>query len=159
MNIKRTGTDCEIYIEGPVGETSPLFRVDVKGLTRLVMDMEKVTYMNSIGVKHWIVWTSQIGPKTQFILRNVPLMIVNQAGAVSGFLPLHCQIESFIAPYVCPKCGTESTTLMKLNQHYRYANAKDPRHIEYPKLTCRKCQTEMEPDFHESKAATFLDRR
>lgn len=158
MQLKKNGTVFEISLEGPIGETSPLFTTDIKAATALVLDLEKVTYMNSVGVKNWIQWTVQIKPTCELKMKNAPLMFVNQASTVRGFLPRHAVIESFAAPMICPECNTEKSFLMTVNTNYKYATPAEPSKMEAPNVKCPKCNADMETDFLIKKTATFLDR-
>ena len=159
MKIQKTGTTCEVYIEGPLGEVSPLFSQEVRGLTRLVIDGEKMTYMNSIGVKNWIMWTTRITKNCQFVLRKVPLLMINQASQVLGFLPEHGIVESFNAPYICESCNTEVMVLLVNGRDFEYPTSTATSKINLPKRACPKCKAVMEPDFMESKVFMFLERR
>lgn len=159
MQMKKNGSVVEIAIEGPIGENSKVFTVDLRDTTRIVLDLEKVTYINSIGVKNWILWTVRVPPKAEFILKNVPLVIVNQASMVVGFIPDNGVIESFSAPYVCPSCNTEKMVSLRRGEHYQYATNTSSRMLNLPALKCPKCGAEMEPDFIEMKTCAFLDRK
>ena len=157
MKVKKTGTVYEITLDGPVGEGSSLFNHDVRDASKIVIDGEKMTYINSIGVKNWILWTVRVPAKSPFILQKLPLVMINQASTVKGFLPRHARVESFYAPFVCPSCNLEKSVLFQLGQEYDYASAGQPRRVTLPKKDCPKCKAEMEPDFIEGKTFTFLN--
>lgn len=159
MQVKKTGTNYEYILEGPIGEGATIFDRDVRDATKMDVDGGKMTYINSVGVKKWILWNSRIPATAAFRLRNLPLVMINQASTVQGFLPAHAVVESFFAPYMCPDCSKEETVLLKLGQDYDYGSAAAPKRITLPKKTCSKCNVEMEPDFLEAKAFTFLDRK
>jgi len=158
MQINKNGTSFEVKLKGSIGESSELFTANFKDATKLVIDLADVSYINSVGVKNWVSWACAIPSKTQFALKNLPLVFVNVASTVRGFLPDHAVIESFIAPMVCPKCSTEKTELLKIGEHYKYADSKEPRSFNPPKPPCPKCKTEMEVDFIEAKTCAFLDQ-
>lgn len=154
---KPDDTTIEFILEGAIGEGAPLFQQDIRGMKRISMDMEKVTYINSVGVKAWIQWVSKISNDCPLTFRHLPLVMINQASTVVGFMPLHANIESFFAPFVCPECNTESTILLSRGKDYEYANASAPRKIDIPEIACSKCSAAMEADFTPNKTFTFLD--
>ena len=157
MNVKKTDNSLEITLDGAVGEGSPLFLQDVRGLTQISMDLEKMTYINSVGVKAWIQWTMRIPATCKFTLKNLPIMMINQASTVLGFLPKHAVIESFFAPFVCPKCNAESNALLSKGKEYDYPQAGGAKLINLPTLPCPKCRADMEADFTTAKTFAFLD--
>jgi len=159
VKIKKNGFAFEFVLDGPVGEGSPLFSQDVREATQITINAEKMTYINSIGVKNWILWTVRISPNCKFELIKAPLVMINQASQVVGFLPPKATIQSFNAPFVCPDCNVEKMVLLNNNQEYFYATASTTRRLEFPKIACSKCSAEMEPDFLESKTFAFLDSR
>lgn len=159
MKVKKNGTEFEFILDGAVGEGSPLFEQDIRSATRIVIDAEKMTYINSIGVKNWIIWTGRIPRTCGFQLVNAPLVMINQASTVVGFMPAHGLVASFNAPYVCPECDAELMVKVELGKHYGYAEGGQPRLLKLPEVACPKCKTIMETDFLEAKVFTFLDRK
>ncbi len=149
----------EIKIEGPIGESSSLFTKDFKDVSKVTLNLEKVTYINSIGVKNWILWIARLPASTQLVLKDIPIVMVNQANTVRGFLPAQSEIASFQAPYLCPECGTEKTILLRVNEHYRYASGSHPGQIKLPQVVCPKCGKYMDPDFIEQKTFAFINRQ
>jgi hypothetical protein len=156
MKILKNGTIYEFVIEGSLGEGSPLFEQKLADATQINLDVEKLSYINSVGVKTWIYWVTQLPPKAPFVLKKAPLLIVNQASMVMGFLPPQGQIESFFAPFICPKCDTDATHLLTQGKDYERSASGKPAVINLPKVLCPKCQTEMEHDFTIAKSLTFL---
>lgn len=158
MKAKKTGTVFDFVLEGSIGESSPLFGYDLKEASQVNIDAEKMTYINSIGVKNWILWSVKIPRACKFILRKAPLVMINQAATVVGFLPLGGYVESFNAPYACD-CGAERMVLLTEGKDYHYATPSKTREINLPEVKCAKCAQDMEPDFLEAKVFTFLDAR
>jgi hypothetical protein len=157
LKITKSGTTYDIQLEGAIGESSPIFNHDVRDATVIQIDGSKMTYINSIGVKNWIMWTVRVPAQAKFILRNLPLVMVSQASMVKGFLPKHARIESFFAPFVCAQCEAESTILLNRGTDYEYPSPGIFRKVNLPQATCAKCQGELEPDFLEIKTFQFLN--
>lgn len=158
MRAVITGSEYEFIIEGAIGEGSPLFGHDVRGASRIVINCEKMTYINSVGVKNWILWTVRVPKGCPFILVNAPLVMINQVSTVMGFMPPSGVVESFQAPFVCTDCGSETTVLLTRGRDFEYASGSHSRKVKFPTAVCGKCRSEMEPDFLESKVFSFLDK-
>ena len=157
MKVNKTDETIEFILEGAIGEGAPLFQQDVRNFKEVVMDMEQVTYINSVCVKAWIQWTGRIAPGAKFILRKLPLVMINQASTVVGFMPPHARIESFFAPFVCPDCNTETTMLFTRGKEYEYEEAGAEKRFDIPEISCPKCKAAMEADFTPAKTFSFLD--
>jgi len=157
MEVKVTGTKHELFLEGPISEKTTIYDYNLKNATEVVLDMQKVTFINSIGVKNWILWTMRVPDVASITLLNCPFVIVNQASMVQGFLPVRARIHSFYAPFVCPDCGAEHVEKLFMGKHYHYVGSEKGRSIELPIINCPKCKAEMEADFIEAKTFAFLD--
>lgn len=158
MQVKITGTRFEFYLEGPISEKTPLYEYNIRNATEVHVDMEKVTFINSIGVRNWILWTCKLHEGIRFTLAKCPFVIVNQINTVHGFLPKTARIESFFAPYIC-ECGAETTLLFQRGKEYEYPQNGEEGKVNFPKeIPCTKCSNKMEPDFLEKKIFGVLEK-
>lgn len=64
-----------------------------------VFNLEKVTLINSCGVREWIDFLEKLPAGCQIIYCNVPQIVVEQINMVQGFVKQGASIESFYAPY------------------------------------------------------------
>lgn len=159
MEVKINGTRHELIMEGPISEKTTLYSHDMRGATEILINMEKVTFINSIGVKNWINWTMKIPSMCKVRLAKCPFVIINQANIVHGFLPKHCTIESFIAPFACTSCGHEKLIDLTVGQEYQYKTATEPKFLKLPEeILCNKCGDFMEADFLIEKSFMFLNQ-
>lgn len=161
MDIKRDGSVIKVEIEGSLGETSIFFTMPIKDTTEIVVNMEKMTYMNSVGVKNWIVWTMKIPRNCTVRLLNAPVLIAAQGSTIQGFMTPNIMLESVRIPYACDECGFEKFELAHVNKEYFY---KTPTHSAKialaPKLMCPKCNAEtLELDIIPEKTFRFLNTR
>jgi hypothetical protein len=159
MKVTRNKDQVHVALEGAIGETTPLFILPMAEIKELTVDMTSVTYINSIGVKHWILWTNKI-PRTMSVkLVNCPYVIVSQANIVVGFVPKQMTIESFRMPYVCEECGKEEILTATRGKDYEYPSEGVPKKIAIPEeLPCTKCKEgKLEPDFFREKVFKFMD--
>lgn len=147
-----------IEVEGLIGETSDFFLTTLSGIKEIHMNLKNATYMNSVGVKHWVNWASKIPAGVKVILKRCPSMIANQASMVVGFLPANFSIETFFAPFVCPECEGETLVELKSGEHYKMAEGADPYWFSLPEPICGKCPTspKLETDFLPEKLFRFL---
>ncbi len=148
----------EVYhIEGSVGESSPLFTVDLPNDEIVLIDLGKMTILSSIGIKNWISWMSMRPENCRLKFYNCPIVILDQASTVLGFLPRATSIESFKAPYLCDNCGAERLLDIKRGAEYEYTTTTAPMKIELPKsILCHKCRNSMEIDFIPERYLIFL---
>lgn len=156
MQTKVNGTKYEFYVEGSIGETNALFTYPLKAPTEVLVDMDKVTVINSIGVKNWINWCAKIAPEVKFELQKCPFVIMSQVNMVAGFLPPHARVNSFYALYSCG-CRTEEKVLFERGKHFKYEENGVPSSYNFPsEAPCKKCGKMMEADFFPEKLSKFL---
>ncbi len=156
MQVKQTGSKFEFSIEGAISEKCPLFDYSITDATEIILDLEKMTFINSIGVKNWINWTFKIPSQCKLELHKCPFVIINQVNIVQGFLPKQARIQSFFAPYIS-ESGEEMTILCQRGTHYEYASPGFPPRLDIPETITSSDNEEFEPDFVLSKISKFLD--
>lgn len=157
MSIQMDKGRLDISIEGPISEKNPFFDINPQRFESINLDLTKVTFINSIGVKNWINWIGRSSKESTITLNNCPFVIVNQANIVDGFLPRNATIASFFAPYICDKCSNETTIKLEQNTHFIYATVDAGSITRIPEsITCQKCAGVMEPDFIKEKTFSFL---
>lgn len=145
-------------VEGMIGESCELFKKIIQPGTILKLDMGGVSFFNSIGVKHWILWMDKFPTNCKVELHNCPLMVVNQASTVVGFLGPMVLIESFYAPMLCNKCEKDFVRLLKRGIHYDYkTNQSESYFKDSEKVECPVCKADSSLDFRKEKALKFLE--
>lgn len=160
MKFQRTNTTLTVQMEGPIGETTPMFNLPLAGLKEITLDMGKVTTINSIGIKQWITWTLKIPRDCIVKMQNCPFIIGSQASMVVGFTKPNMKIESLRLPYICSECDHEHMREAKIGEDFEYAQGGKPAQIRVPdEVRCPKCGKETaEPDFLIEKTFKFLDQ-
>lgn len=158
MQFNRNGNTINGEMEGPIGESCLLFTIKLDQVTQINLDMSKVTSINSIGVKHWIMWTLRIPRNCLVAIINCPYVIVSQASTVVGFVTPAFKIESFRAPFTCEDCSHEEICLLSRGKEYEYAISGSAPNLALPEdMICGKCRKgKMEPDFLPEKTFKFL---
>jgi hypothetical protein len=147
-----------IVVAGSIGETSPLYDCPLKDVQRISMDMRAMTYINSIGVKNWIIWTVKIPPNCTVDLYHCPLVVASQASNVIGFVNDKIHIGSIRQPYVCDACDAETVRLVTWGKDYEYRDGSNKARIELPSdQPCEKCKAaKSNPDILIEKTFKFL---
>ena len=159
MKVSNNGSQFTFQLSGPIGETSPLFIYKIRDATEVVVDLKEVTFINSIGVKSWVMWAMKIPLRCPVSFFNCPYVIINQFNMVVGFMPANGKVKSFFAPYHCEHCNFEKFELF--TDGIEYFNNPDPGQvaISYPaEKPCPKCGKAMEADFFKEKLFKFLQK-
>lgn len=159
MKTTKTGSTLNVSLEGAIGESTPMFTLPLDGTKEINLDLGKVTYINSIGVRQWIIWTMKIPRDCKVKMVNCPFVFASQASMVMGFLTPNMTIESVRLPYACESCAFEESYLASRGKDYEYpagpgisSKVMIPEQRECPK--CKK--PELDPDFFVEKTFKFL---
>lgn len=128
---------------------------DFKELTGLeqktmAFDFDKVTMINSCGIREWIKFIEKIPAKSRIVYKNCPQIIIEQINMVHGFFRQGATIESFYAPYYCEKCGKEAKIHLKSDQ---------VKNRKAPPAECPHCHSDdVEFDAIEAQYFSFLGK-
>lgn len=138
-----------IFFEGPINESFISFDFEIDRDKSLRFDFEKVTTINSLGIRYWIAWLHK-NPGIVFHFRNVPVCIMEQINNVSDFMPAGTTIESFYVPYYSEHTGEE--------KHELYVEKKDFKQGKIPavKYLVDSQGRQMEIDVYPNKYFKFL---
>jgi len=153
---QKDGDILRVTVSGYIGENADLFNLSFAGINRVVLDLGGVSYLNSIGVKNWILWSSKFPEKLKVQVVNCSTLIVNQINMVAGFLRGDSTVESFYAPFVCESCSREESVLLTRGVEYQYATTTSGYLFKKPDIKCSKCGQPMELDAIETKFFNFL---
>ena len=151
LTINKQILQDELYVEliGAIDEDSDFKELQGLEQKNVVFDFDKVTMINSCGIREWIKFLDIIPEKINIIYRNCPQIIIEQINMVHGFFRKGASIESFYAPYYCEKCGKETKMHLKSDQ---------VKNRKAPKLECPKCGDEMDFDAIEAQYFSFLGK-
>ena len=112
-------------------------------------DFDKVSMINSCGIREWIKFIEKIPESTHIVYNNCPQIIIEQINMVHGFFRKGASINSFYAPYFCEKCDKENKVHLKADQ---------VKNRKAPKMECPKCGEEMDFDAIEAQYFSFLGK-
>lgn len=139
-----------IGIKGNIDEDANFQPVDTTGFTAVVLDLEGVTAINSVGIREWIKWVKLIPTAIQMSVRKCPKIIVDQINMVAGFLPPAAVIESFFVPYYADATGSEKMVLFQNGKEFKNGV------LEFPAEIKDDSGEVMEMDVIEAKYFKFL---
>ena len=112
-------------------------------------DFDKLTMINSCGIREWIKFLEKIPEKTHIVYNSCPKIIIEQINMVHGFFRKGASINSFYAPYYCEKCGKENKVHLKSEQ---------VNNRKAPKTECPNCGEAMDFDAIEAQYFSFLGK-
>jgi len=112
------GANLVVRLSGGIDEDANFAPLDPGGSTNVIFDLEKVTAINSVGIREWIKWIKAVPPTVKLSLRKCPKIIVDQINMVAGFLPAGARIESFFVPYYSDASGSEKMVLFENGKEF-----------------------------------------
>jgi anti-anti-sigma regulatory factor len=127
--------DDQLLLSGSIDETAGL--MDLLGRAqdgRLVLDLDGVTFINSLGVRDWIRMQAAATQKgIQIELRRVAEVVIHQLNMIIATRGTS-RVTSFFAPYACDGCGREESLIVDA-----VANAPQLTKLQAPSMTCPEC--------------------
>ncbi len=150
MNKTQEGANVVVHLSGNVDEDSNFQAIDGGTASSIILDLEKITAINSVGIREWIKWIKEFPPTVQLSLRKCPKIIVDQVNMVAGFLPAGAKIESFFVPYYSDSSGSEKMVLFESGKEFA-----DGQITAMPEIKDESGEV-MEMDVIEAKYFKFL---
>ena len=151
-NIDQNNSFLEFEVDGAVDEDIVLPTISFEGVKKAYFDFEKMTFINSCGIRDWISWFKAVPESVTVIYKNCPVSLIDQVNMVEGLLPENGKVKSFKIPYYCEECDNISTELVNLTDD----SGTNFEAEEY--IKCGKCSSKAEIDVIESKYFKFLKR-
>jgi anti-anti-sigma regulatory factor len=130
IDKKAEGTNLVLAVKGNVDEDANFAPQDLGAATGVVLDLEGVTGINSVGIREWIKWVKTMPSSVKLSVRKVPKIVVDQINMVSGFLPPGTTVESFFVPYYSDASGSEKMVLFENGKEYSGSELKAPAEIK-----------------------------
>ncbi|MGZ3775314.1 MAG: hypothetical protein ACXVCN_16435 [Bdellovibrio sp.] len=91
-----------VKIFGRIDETAIFPKLENIPLSILILDLQNVECVNSMGILYWIRWCKDLlsrNPQMSFQVEYARMNIITTASVVAGFLPEKTQILSFYLNY------------------------------------------------------------
>lgn len=144
------GSKLALKVAGQVDEDANFQPVDVGASKEVVLDLDAVTAINSVGIREWIKWVKAFPASVKLSVRKCPKIIVDQINMVAGFLPPGTTIESFYVPYYADATGSEKMVLFTNGKEFTGGNLQAPAEVKDDSGEA------MEMDVIEAKYFKFL---
>src|SRR5947208_7414 len=133
------GRDNFVAMQGQIDERADLENFAKSLADSVIIDLEKITFINSIGVREWIRMlrnfelrrvTVALRRCSEAMVHQMNMIVEMQTGAV---------VESFFAPFLCEDCGHEASRCIDLKE-----NISALRRMETPSMPCTDCGSAMQ---------------
>jgi len=135
--VEKQDTSTTVFLLGDlVNDVKPSFdSLEVLFETRdLIFDCEDLGKINSIGVRHWLMFLDRISKAHDFRFRNCREGFMDTAVMIPGFTR-NRPIDSFYTNVACQGCANEKSMLVKV---------KSKKAVRPEPVTCEKCGNSME---------------
>lgn len=148
-----------LSFSGDINEYADFTKVDLGGAKEAIFDFSEVRFVNSIGLRGWIIWIKKAaGMSIQFI--KCPRYVVDQMNILEGFLPPNARVESFYIPYYCESCDHTEMFLAERGRDFKEGTADVKEGILVKdELPCPKCGNPAEMDVLKERYFNFLKYR
>jgi anti-anti-sigma regulatory factor len=141
-----------ITLQGEIDDQATLSQLlDPLG-ARVVIDLAGVRFINSVGVREWIVFLGALAARgSQVVLRHCSEPMVHQMSMVVEARGA-AEVESFCAPFLCDDCASERSLVVDVKENLADLQAK-----RVPGRTCPDCGGTMQFDDFPNRYLLFLD--
>ena len=101
------GDVLDLVIEGQIDEESNFPNTQLRGVKTLKLNVENVSFINSAGVRKWILWNRELAsahPDLAQTYVKLPTVLSRQVVSIDGFIDRSAKIESMVIPFYCEGC-------------------------------------------------------
>ncbi len=156
VQVDRTATGCVVTLAGQIDDQAALEAVaaelPVERVGEVVIDLDGVRFINSIGVREWIGLLRRLDARgARVTLRRCSEPMVHQMNMVMEARG-DATIESFHVPYVCDVCGGTASRVLPVAAHEQALRAR-----KVPPQPCSECGGAMQFDDFPNRYLLFLD--
>ena len=141
QQTQQTAENVNVKLSGRIDETSQFNDIMMSQQGMLVLDFEEVTYLNSAGIRKFVVWLAKLekeNPKSEFVFERVPPVIMQKAELIKQFMPRALSCDSTYVSFACADCGECEDHLVVLDRKDRSAESAY-RQISQFVAKARKC--------------------
>lgn len=156
IQVIRNSAGITLKLDGVLDETAELPAFDMTYCGRMLIDLEKLTMINSLGCRKWIHWLRAYPKGIQISLVNCSSVIVNQINILVGFVPPGVAVESIYVPYFCESCGKDEHVLLSVVDAKTTGWSVDQVADE---KECTHCKAKAELDVLKSRYFQFLTKK
>lgn len=152
IELATSPDEHHLTLSGQVDEQTQL--VDLAGRLdhKVVLDLERVSFVNSVGIREWIRMLRVLDEHDLEVrmVRCSEAMIhqMNMIVEAKG----RAGVDSFFAPYLCAECGYEGSMCLEVADH-----AETLARLEAPEVSCPECNGRMEFNEIPGRYLLFLE--
>lgn len=126
IEIERSSPEWQVILTGNLNESSVLPAPDFSGQKSVILNLEKMTSMNSAGVQLWVKWIAGADRGTRYKFLKIQPFLIYYIGAVEGMLPPNCELLSFFVPYLDSKTGETELIEYLDGKHFTQSELRLP---------------------------------
>lgn len=97
-----------LKLAGSIDEEMALAELKVGQYEAIVIDVGGINFINSVGSREWVKWMKEVGRGSKLSFINCPKIFIDQTNMIEGFVPPNASIDSFLVPYFCNACETQT---------------------------------------------------
>lgn len=154
LDISYTTGDgvLDVVMEGQIDERTELVGLADRVDKRIVIDLERVSFINSVGVREWIRLLRALRKQGAVVrMKRCSEAMIHQMNMIVEAKG-NAEVESFFAPYVCDGCGYEGSMCLEVSP-----NATRLRDMQAPQIACPECSEQMEFNEIPERYLLFLE--
>ncbi len=114
--FKNHGSAVRIEMAGPMNENCKLGPVPTE--KQVYINLEKVTQLNSAGIREWCDWIQAIPESSSVVLDGCPFIFVKSFSLIKGVLPPNASVNSIFLPFYSAKTKEERNVLLLNGIHF-----------------------------------------
>ena len=155
----KEGSQAILSLSGVIDEKAKFPEIGAAAGEKLVVDLNAIDYINSIGIKLWIQWVTPLAKSAQLEFRRCPKSIIFQINMVKDFLPTTASVASFYLPLFCENCDKEASVLLAVASDIKVSGEDVSVTADLAKaIGCTESACQVEIDVIEKKYFRFLIR-
>ncbi len=137
-----------VQLKGALDEHAQM--PSLAGLAEVYLDLEELSYINSVGVRVWIRWVQEAVKTTKIILIKCPALFVKNLSSIRGMIIKNVTIQSFYVPYYDDTYNERKNVLFIRDKHFM-----DDGTLHMPEVKSSNGEL-IEPDIIEQSYFSFL---
>lgn len=117
---KSDSSALKLFLTGELREDSIMPEL-TEGGSKLIIDLDLVTGLNSVGTRIWCRWLTEANEKfSEIIIEEAPMLFVKAFGQIQGALTKNCKVGSLKIPYYSDSLGENKNVTVRLGEHYSF---------------------------------------
>ena len=157
VDVSQQSKSVSFTVKGKLIEGSSFPDLALSMDSKLSINWNGLTYINSVGLKIWVEYLAKLTkkiPASNITYTHCPPIFVDQMSKVKNVIVKGVSVISFYSPYVCLNCGHTQNVLFEFGKHFKAKG--NGFEVNSNKIICEKCLKDMELDTTPAKYFNFL---